>query len=112
MSGMGSSDSILSTSRCRRCIDDFSRFIRPLHVGVILVNITIRPAREADAEACGRIGYEGFRLVDEGHGFPPTFPSLEAAARRAGALIRHPSVFTVVAASADGAIVGFCCLDE
>jgi len=34
------------------------------------MRIIIRPAIEADAEECGRICYEGFRAVNERHGFP------------------------------------------
>ena len=77
------------------------------------MDITIRPATEADADACGRICYEGFRAVNERHGFSPIFPSVEAATRRVGAFIRHPSVFGVVADSTDGSrIVGFNFLSE
>jgi GNAT superfamily N-acetyltransferase len=77
------------------------------------MQIAIRPARDADAEACGRICYEGFRAINERHGFSPIFPSVEAATRRVGAFIRHPAVFGVVAASGDGGrIVGFNFLSE
>ncbi len=77
------------------------------------MDIAIRPAADADADACGRICYEGFRAVNERHGFSPIFPSVEAAMRRVGAFIRHPSVFGVVAESSDGGrIVGFNFLSE
>jgi GNAT superfamily N-acetyltransferase len=77
------------------------------------MDIAIRPATEADADACGRICYEGFGAVNESHGFPPIFPSVEAATRRIGAFIGHPSVFGVVAESNDGSrIVGFNFLSE
>jgi GNAT superfamily N-acetyltransferase len=77
------------------------------------MDIAIRPATEADADACGRICYEGFRAVNESHGFSSIFPSVEAATRRIGAFIGHPSVFGVVAESNDGSrIVGFNFLSE
>jgi GNAT superfamily N-acetyltransferase len=77
------------------------------------MEIAIRPATDADADACGRICYEGFRAANERHGFAPIFPSVEAAARRVGAFIRHPAVFGVVAESGDGGrIVGFNFLSE
>jgi GNAT superfamily N-acetyltransferase len=77
------------------------------------MDIVIRPASDADADACGRIGYEGFRAINERHGFPAILPSVEAAARRVSAFICHPSVFGVVAEStADGRIVGFNFLSE
>jgi GNAT superfamily N-acetyltransferase len=76
------------------------------------VDIVIRPATDSDANACGRICYEGFRAVAECHGFPPIFPSVEVATHRVGAFIRHPSIFGVVAEAADGRIVGFNFLSE
>ena len=76
------------------------------------MDITIRPATDNDANACGRICYEGFRTVNERHGFPPVFPSVEAATQRVGGFIRHPSVFGVVAEASDGRIVGFNFLSE
>lgn len=76
------------------------------------MDIAIRPATDNDANACGRICYDGFRAVAERHGFPPTFPSVEVATQRVGSFIRHPSVFGVVAEAGDGQIVGFNFLSE
>jgi GNAT superfamily N-acetyltransferase len=78
------------------------------------MNITIRPAMDADADECGRICYEGFRALNERHGFPPIFPSVEVATRRVAGFIRHPTVFAVVAECSDGGsrIVGFNFLSE
>jgi GNAT superfamily N-acetyltransferase len=76
------------------------------------MDITIRPATNQDANACGRICYEGFRTVNERYGFPPTFPSVEVATQRVGGFIRHPSVFGVVAETGGGRIVGFNFLSE
>lgn len=75
------------------------------------MDIAIRPATDQDANACGRICYEGFRAVNERYGFPLTFPSVDVATQRVGGFIRHPSVFGVVA-EAHGRIVGFNFLSE
>jgi len=76
------------------------------------MNVAIRRAVDKDAPICGRICYEGFRVVSERHGFPPTFPSMEVATQRVGAFIRHPSIFGVVAEVDDSRIVGFNFLSE
>ncbi len=78
------------------------------------VEIIIRPAEEADTDACGRICYDAFRIVNERHGFPSVFPSLEIATRRVAGFIRHPSIFAVVAEDGDrnGQIIGFNFLSE
>jgi len=70
------------------------------------MDIAIRPATDNDANACGRICYEGFRAINERYGFPVIFPSVEVATQRVGGFIRNPSVFGVVA-EANGRIVGF-----
>jgi predicted N-acetyltransferase YhbS len=75
------------------------------------MDIAIRPATDKDAHALGRICFEGFRAVNERHGFPPIFPSAEVATQRLSTFIRHPSVFSVVA-EAHGRIIGFSFLSE
>lgn len=75
------------------------------------MNITIRPAAAADTEVCGRIIYEAFKAIADRHGFPPHFPTVEIAIRRANFCISHPSIFGVVA-ECDGQIVGSNFLDE
>ena len=78
------------------------------------MDVTIRSAIGPDANACGRICYEGFRAINERRGFPPIFASVEVATRRVAAFIEHPSVFAVVAETNDGdrRIVGFNFLSE
>ena len=76
------------------------------------MNIIIRQAVDSDADDCGRIGYEGFRAVNARYGFPPNFPSVDAATQRVGSFIRHPMVFGVVAEFGGGRIVGFNFLSE
>ncbi|HUN97087.1 MAG TPA: GNAT family N-acetyltransferase [Bradyrhizobium sp.] len=75
------------------------------------MNIAIRPATDMDANACGRICFAGFRAVNERHGYPLSFPSVEVATERMANFIRHPSVFGVVA-ECDARIVGFNFLSE
>ena len=72
----------------------------------------VRPATVADAEACGRICYEGFKALNERHGFPPNYASVEAATARVRALLEHPAVFGVVAAERGGRVLGFNFLSE
>jgi hypothetical protein len=65
----------------------------------------IRPAIAADAEACGHIIFEAFKGIAEKHGFPPDFPSVEAATQLATIFIADPSIYGVVA-EMDGRVVG------
>ena len=77
------------------------------------MEIAIRPATNADAEACGRICYEGFRVVTDRHGYPPVFASVEVATRRLAAFIANPSVFGLVAElRGERRIAGFNFLSE
>jgi GNAT superfamily N-acetyltransferase len=66
---------------------------------------TLRPAVAADAGACGRIIYQAFKGIGDGHGFAPDFPSAAAATGLARAFIEHPAIYGVVAERA-GKIVG------
>ena len=75
------------------------------------MEITIRPIAPDDFEDCGRICYEGFKIVNEQHGFPPQFPSVEAGVRRINSLSNAPASFGVVAELA-GKIAGFAFLTE
>jgi len=75
------------------------------------VNIAIRPAVPADAQACGQICYDAFKGITDRHGFPPHFPTVEVAIQRANFCIKHPSIFGVVAET-DGQVVGSNFLGE
>jgi predicted N-acetyltransferase YhbS len=74
-------------------------------------DVTLRPGRPEDAEACGRICYEAFATLAAAHGFPCDFPSAAVAGALIAALIDHPGIFAVVA-EADGVVVGSNFLDE
>lgn len=73
--------------------------------------VTIREARHDDWWECGRICYEAFATVARSHGFPPDFPTVEAAADPIRGLIDHPRFYGIVAESG-GRIVGSSFLDE
>ncbi len=75
------------------------------------MDVTVRGAVPADAQECGRICYEAFATVSTSHGFPPDFPSVEAATGPIRWLIAHPDIYGVVA-ERDGRIVGSSFLDE
>ena len=75
------------------------------------MDVTVRGAVPADAQECGRICYEAFATVSTSHGFPPDFPSVEAATGPIRWLIAHPDIFGVVA-ERDGRIVGSSFVDE
>ena len=69
------------------------------------MNVKIRAMRQEDVETCGRICYEAFKNIAEGHNFPPDFPSPEAAAGLLSMLLSRDDVYSVVA-EADGRVVG------
>jgi GNAT superfamily N-acetyltransferase len=67
--------------------------------------IQLRSGTPADVAACGRICFDGFKTFNDQHGFPPDFPSVEAASGLMTMLFTHPGVFGVVAES-NGRVVG------
>lgn len=67
--------------------------------------MNIREAIEEDIVSCGRVIFAAFKAVAERHGFPPDFPSAEAAAGLAAALLSNPTVVGLVAET-EGRIVG------
>jgi predicted N-acetyltransferase YhbS len=75
------------------------------------MTLKLRRGEAADAPAIGDICYRAFKTIADAHNFPPDFPSPQAAAGMASALIGHPGCFDVVA-EADGRIVGSNFLDE
>ena len=75
------------------------------------MEVTIREAVLDDWQEAGRICYEAFATLAARHGFPPDFPSVEAAAGPIKWLIGHPRIYGVVA-ERDGRILGSNFLDE
>lgn len=75
------------------------------------MEIRLRDSVPADAERCGEICYEAFRLIAEEHGFPPDFESVESAVKTLTRMLDSPSFYGVVA-EVDGEIAGSNFLDE
>lgn len=73
--------------------------------------VTLRPGAPADTASCGRICFEAFKALADRHGFPPDFPSADAAAELLAMLLSHPRFHSVVAVR-DGEICGSNFLDE
>ena len=73
--------------------------------------LSLRTGTTADATACGRICYDAFKAVCEGHNFPPDFPSPEIASGLLSMLLGHPRFHGVIA-ELDGRIVGSNFLDR
>ena len=74
-------------------------------------SIRLRPGSPADVDACARICFDAFVGINERHGFPPDFPSVDAAAGLMGMVLNSPHVYGVVA-EAGGKVVGSCFLWE
>lgn len=72
--------------------------------------ITIRQARQGDAAKCGRIIFEAVKALADQHGFPPDFPSVEAAIGVASMLMATPGFHDVVAGD-DHRILGVIFVD-
>ena len=75
------------------------------------MDVTLRRTGPADIPECGRILYEAFATLADRHGFPPDFPSVEAATGSMRALISNPGFYGVVA-EVDGRVAGSSFLDE
>lgn len=66
---------------------------------------TFRHGTVNDAEACGAICYEAFRVIAEEHRFPPDFPSADVAVGLLNMVLSKKDVYSVVA-ERDGRVVG------
>jgi predicted N-acetyltransferase YhbS len=75
------------------------------------MNLTLRPGRPDDAEACGVIAYDAFKAIADDHHYPPDFPSVEAATDVISMLLNHAGFYSVVA-EVDSRVVGSNFLDE
>jgi hypothetical protein len=43
------------------------------------MGLTVRPIEQADAEACGKIGFQAHKAISSAHGYPSEQPSIELA---------------------------------
>ena len=75
------------------------------------MNVTLRPGNAEDAQRCGTICYEAFKMIAEQHHFPSDFASPEVATELLAGLFAHPGFYAVVA-ELDGRVVGSNFLDE
>lgn len=69
------------------------------------MNITLRPGRPADAEACGLICYQAFCTIADQHNFQHDFPDAATAVGFVSFLLSRNDIYSVVA-EADGRITG------
>lgn len=67
--------------------------------------IELMPAQPQHVSEIGRICYEAFKEIQEGHGFPPDFPSVHLARQVLGMLVEREDFYAVVALR-DGQPVG------
>ena len=56
-----------------------------------MMNITIRPIKQSDAETCGKIGYLAHRTISSTHGYPSEQPSEEFGIDLVKRLIDNPN---------------------
>lgn len=69
------------------------------------MSLHLRAATPADAAQAGRICYDAFKTIAEQHGFPPDFPSREAATGMLQELVSRRDVHAVTA-EVDGRVAG------
>ncbi len=77
----------------------------------LLGNVTVRRATTEDAAVCGQICFDAFNTINQSHGFPSDFPSVDVATQFISLLFSHPGFYCVVAES-NGRVVGSNCLNE
>ncbi|MBD2202050.1 GNAT family N-acetyltransferase [Calothrix sp. FACHB-1219] len=69
-------------------------------------SVTLRAGRPEDALHCGTIVYQAFSAIAEQYGYTPDFPSAEFGAEMLSELLADPNIYSVVAETADGRVVG------
>ena len=69
------------------------------------MNMNLRKAVLEDADPCGRICFEAFKMIADQHNFPPDFPAPDSAIGLMSALIPRRDVYSVVA-EMDGKVAG------
>jgi ribosomal protein S18 acetylase RimI-like enzyme len=76
-----------------------------VHLGKIGMSLTIRSILQADAEACGKIGYQAHKIISSAHGYPSEQPSIEFAVGMIKTLLVNPSSWGTLA-ECNGRILG------
>ena len=69
------------------------------------MGLTIRSIKQADAEACGRIGFQAHKAISSAHGYPSEQPSFEFAVGMIKTLLANPNSWGALA-ERDGKILG------
>ena len=76
-----------------------------------LDKVAVRRATTGDTAVCGQICFDAFNTINQSHGFPSDFPSLDVATQLISMLFSHRGFYCVVAET-EGRIAGSNCLDE
>jgi ribosomal protein S18 acetylase RimI-like enzyme len=79
--------------------------IFPVHFDKIDMSLAIRPMVQADAEACGKIGYQAHKVISSAHGYPSEQPSIEFAVGMIKTLLVNPNSWGALA-ERNGRILG------
>jgi predicted N-acetyltransferase YhbS len=69
------------------------------------MDLTIRSIRQADAETCGKIGFQAHKAISSAHGYPSEQPSFEFAVGMIKTLLANPNSWGALA-EGDGKILG------
>ena len=69
------------------------------------MRLVIRSIRQADAEMCGKIGFQAHKAISSAHGYPSEQPSIEFAVGMIKTLLANPNSWGALA-ERDGQILG------
>jgi predicted N-acetyltransferase YhbS len=69
------------------------------------MSLIIRSIRQADAETCGKIGFQAHKAISSAHGYPSEQPSFEFAVGMIKTLLANPNSWGALA-ERDGKILG------
>ena len=69
------------------------------------MDLTIRSIRQADAETCGKIGFQAHKAISSAYGYPSEQPSFEFAVGMIKTLLANPNSWGALA-ERDGKILG------
>lgn len=69
-------------------------------------SVRLRAGQPEDALPCGIILYQAFRTISEQHGFVLDFPSAEFGADMLAEILANPAVYSVVAETSEGRVIG------
>ena len=69
------------------------------------MSLIVRPIEQADAEVCGKIGYQAHKAISSAHGYPSEQPSIEFAVGMIKTLLANRNSWGVLA-ERDGRILG------